>query len=85
MTYGHLSHAKVKSLGRWTSWTRDRLVSGLDAAFSRPRRGISWFDFSPEEKLAHFAMVDWAATYPDDPPSRTLLLEPDEDLWSTWA
>ena len=60
-------------------------MSDLEAAFSKPRRGIHWSDFSPEEKLACFDMVDWGATFPLDPPPRSLMFEPDEDQWSTWA
>ena len=85
LTFAHLNPAKVRSLGRRTSWTKALLMSDLAAAFSKPRLGISWSDFSPEEKLAHFGMVDWAASHPDDPPSRALMVEPDEDPWSTWA
>ena len=85
LTYGHLGQAKAQSLGRWTSWTRDLLISDLEASFTKPRRGIFWSDFSPEERLACFDMVDWGATYPLDPPPRSLMFEPDEDQWSTWA
>jgi len=76
---GHLGPNKVKSLGRWTSWTRDSLHSELDAMFSRPRRGVLWFDFSPEEKLAYFDMINWPESCPDDPPSRSLMFEPESD------
>ena len=69
----------MKSLGRWTSWTRDFLHSELDAKFSRPRRGVLWSNFSPEEKLAHFDMIDWPESCPDDPPSRSLMFEPESD------
>ena len=79
LRFGHLGPSKVKSLGRWTSWTRDSLHSELDAMFSRPRRGVLWFDFSPEEKLAHFDMIDWPDSCPDDPPSRSLMFEPESD------
>ena len=85
LTHGHLGQGKAKSLGRWTSWTRDLLLSDLAAAFNRPKRGISWSDFSLEEKLGCFDMVDWAETYPLDPPPRTLMFQPEEDQWSTWA
>ena len=85
LTYGHLSQSRAQSLGRWTSWTRDLLISDLEAAFTRPRRGIFWSDFSPEEKLARFDMVDWGASYPLDPPPRSLMFEPAEDHWSAWA
>ena len=85
LAFAHLNPTKVRSLGRRTSWTKALLMSDLAAAFSKPRLGISWSDFSPEEKLAHFGMVDWAASHPDDPPSRALMVEPDEDPWSTWA
>jgi len=85
LTFGHLSQAKVQSLGRWTSWTKSLLMSDLEAAFSKPRRGIIWSNFSPEEKLAHFDMVNWEATFPLDPPPRSLMFEADEDQWSTWA
>ena len=85
LTCGHLGQSRAQSLGRWTSWTRDLLISDLEAAFTRPRRGIFWSDFSPEEKLARFDMVDWGATYPLDPPPRSLMFEPAEDYWSTWA
>ena len=85
LTFGHLSQTKVQSLGRRTSWTKSLLMSDLEAAFSKPRRGIIWSDFSPEEKLAHFDMVNWEATFPLDPPPRSLMLEPEEDQWSTWA
>jgi len=60
-------------------------MSDLEAAFSKPRRGIIWSNFSPEEKLAHFDMVNWEATFPLDPPPRSLMFEADEDQWSTWA
>ena len=76
---GHLGPNKVKSLGRWTSWTRDSLHSELDAMFSRPRRGVLWFDFSPEEKLAFFDMINWPDSCPDDPPSRSLMFKPESD------
>ena len=85
LTFGHLGQTRAQSLGRWTSWTRDLLISDLEAAFTKPRRGIFWSDFNPEEKLACFDMVDWGATYPLDPPPRSLMFEPDEDQWSTWA
>ena len=85
LTCGHLGQSKAQSLGRWTSWTRDLLISDLEAAFTKPRRGIFWSDFSPEEKLACFDMVDWGATYPHDPPPRSLMFQPEEDPWSTWA
>ena len=85
LTYGHLSQAKAQSLGRWTSWTRDLLISDLEAAFTRPKRGIFWSGFSSEEKLACFDMVDWVTTCPLDPPPRSLMFEPAEDHWSTWA
>ena len=79
LRFGHLSPSKVKSLGRWTSWTRDSLHSELDAMFSRPKRGVLWFDFSPEEKLAYFDMINWPESCPDDPPSRSLMFEPESD------
>ena len=85
LTYGHLSQAKAQSLGRWTSWTRDLLISDLEAAFTRPKRGIFWSGFSSEEKLACFDMVDWVTTCPLDPPPRSLMFELAEDHWSTWA
>ena len=85
LTCGHLGQSRAQSLGRWTSWTRDLLISDLEAAFTKPRRSIFWSDFSPEEKLARFDMVDWGATYPLDPPPRSLMFEPAEDHWSTWA
>ena len=55
----------------------------LEQTFSR--RGDSWSNFSPEDKLACFDMVDWVTSCPDDPPSRSLMFEPKEDPWSTWA
>jgi len=79
LRFGHLNPSKVKSLGRWTSWTRDSLHSELDAKFSKPRRGVLWSDFSPEEKLAHFDMIDWPNSCPDDPPSRSLMFKPESD------
>ena len=79
LKFGHLGPSKVKSLGRWTSWTRDFLHSELDAMFSRPKRGVLWFDFSPEEKLAYFDMINWPDSCPDDPPSRSLMFEPESD------
>ena len=79
LRFGHLGPSKVKSLGRWTSWTRDSLHSELDAMFSRPKRGVLWFDFSPEEKLAFFDMINWPDSCPDDPPSRSLMFEPESD------
>ena len=90
LMFRHLRPAKVKSMGRWTSWTRVQLLSVLKETFSRPRRGTycdtpSWSDFSPEEKLGSFNMIDWAASYPLDPPPRSLMFEPEEDPWSTWA
>ena len=85
LTFGHLGQSRAQSMGRWTSWTRDLLISDLEAAFTKPRRSIFWSDFSPEEKLACFDMVDWGATYPLDPPPRSLMFEPAEDYWSTWA
>ena len=85
LTFSHLGQSRAQSLGRWTSWTRDLLISDLEAAFTKPRRSIFWSDFSPEEKLACFDMVDWGATYPVDPPPRSLMFEPAEDHWSTWA
>jgi len=85
LTFGHLGQTRAQSLGRWTSWTRDLLISDLEAAFTKPRRSIFWSDFSPEEKLACFDMVDWGATYPVDPPPRSLMFEPAEDHWFTWA
>ena len=85
LTCGHLGQSRAQSLGRWTSWTRDLLISDFEAAFTKPRRTIFWSDFSPEEKLACFDMVDWGATYPLDPPPRSLMFEPAEDHWSTWA
>ena len=47
--------------------------------FSRPKRGVLWFDFSPEEKLAYFDMINWPDSCPDDPPSRSLMFEPESD------
>ena len=47
--------------------------------FSRPKRGVLWFDFSPEEKLAYFDMINWPESCPDDPPSRSLMFEPESD------
>ena len=85
LTFSHLGQSRAQSLGRWTSWTRDLLISDLEAAFTKPRRSIFWSDFSPEEKLACFDMVDWGATYPLDPPPRSLMFKPAEDHWSTWA
>ena len=90
LMFQHLRPAKVKSMGRWTSWTRVQLLSVLKETFSRPRRGTycdtpSWSDFSQEEKLGSFNMIDWAASYPLDPPPRSLMFEPEEDPWSTWA
>ena len=85
LTFSHLGQSRAQSLGRWTSWTRDLLISDLEAAFTKPRRSIYWSDFSLEEKLACFDMVDWGATYPLDPPPRSLMFEPAEDHWSTWA
>ena len=86
LTFAHIKATlEVKSLGRPTKWTRQLLLSHLVAAFDRPRRGISWADFSPEEKLACFDMVDWASTCPLDPPSRSLMFQPEEDPWSNWA
>ena len=86
LAFAHIkSTLEVKSLGRPTKWTRQLLFSHLEGAFDRPRRGISWADFSPEEKLACFDMVDWAFTCPLDPPSRSLMFQPEEDPWSTWA
>ena len=85
LTCGHLGQSKAQSLGRWTSWTRELLLSDLAAAFTKPKRGIFWSDFSPEEKLDRFDMVDWAEAYPLDPPPRSLMFEPVEDQWSTWA
>ena len=85
LTFSHLGQSRAQSLGTWTSWTRDLLISDLEAAFTKPRRNIYWSDFSPTEKLACFDMVDWGATYPLDPPSRSLMFQPEEDPWSTWA
>ena len=79
LRFGHLGPSKMKSLGRWTSWTREFLHSELEAKFSRPRRGVLWSNFSPEEKLAHFDMIDWPESCPDDPPSRSLMFEPESD------
>ena len=83
--FRHLRPAKVKSMGRWTSWTRVKLLSFLEETFNKPRQGTYWSDFSPEEKLGSFKAIDWAASFPLDPPSRTLMFEPEEDPWSTWA
>jgi len=85
LTFSHLGQSRAQSLGTWTSWTRDLLISDLEAAFTKPRRNIYWSDFSPTEKLACFDMVDWGATYPLDPPPRALMFQPEEDQWSTWA
>ena len=85
LTFGHLKcTSQLMSLGRQTRWTRQLLLSELEAAFSK-RGGYSWSDFSPEEKLACFDMVDWAGSCPDDPPSRSLMFVPDQDQWSNWA
>ena len=74
----------MKSLGKQTRWSKELLLTTLKDAISNPRLGIHWDDFSEEEKLGTFNMIDWAAAYPDDIPSRSLLLE-SEDQWSTWA
>ena len=85
LTFGHLKcTSQLMSLGRQTRWTRQLLLSELEAAFSK-RGGYSWSDFSPEEKLACFDMVDWAVSCPNDPPSRSLMFVPDQDQWSNWA
>ena len=85
LTFGHLKcTSELMSLGRQTRWTKQLLLSELEAAFSK-RGGYSWSDFSPEEKLACFDMVDWAGSCPDDPPSRSLMFVPDQDQWSNWA
>ena len=84
LAFAHLKTSNVKSLGKQTRWTKELLFTTLEDAISNPRLGIHWADFSEEEKLASFNMIDWAASYPDDIPSRSLLLE-SEDQWSTWA
>ena len=86
LTFGHLKKctSELMSLGRQTRWTKELLLSELEAAFSK-RGGYSWSDFSPEEKLACFDMVDWAVSCPNDPPSRSLMFVPDQDQWSNWA
>ena len=85
LTFGHLKcTSELMSLGRQTRWTKQLLLSELEAAFSK-RGGYSWSDFSPEEKLACFDMVDWAVSCPNDPPSRSLMFEPDQDQWSNWT
>ena len=85
LTFGHLKFTyELMSLGRQTSWTKQLLLSELEAAFSK-RGGYSWSDFSPEEKLACFDMVDWAGSCPNDPPPRSLMFKPDQDQWSNWT
>ena len=84
LAFAHLKTSNVKSLGKQTRWTKELLLTTLENAISNPRLGIHWADFSEEEKLGTFNMIDWAAAYPDDIPSRSLLLE-SEDQWSTWA
>ena len=84
LAFAHLKTSSVKSLGKQTRWTKELLLTNLENAISNPRLGIHWADFSEEEKLGTFDMIDWAAAYPDDIPSRSLLLE-SEDQWSTWA
>ena len=85
LTFGHLKcTSQLMSLGRQTRWTRQLLLSELEAAFSK-RGGYSWSDFSPEEKLACFDMVDWAGSCPNDPPPRSLMFKPDQDQWSNWT
>ena len=85
MTLDHMDSDKVKSLGRPTSWTKDLLMSELEAAFHKPRFGILWSEFSLEEKVACFDSVDWAASYPLDLPPRHLMFERGKDEWSNWA
>ena len=61
------------------------LMSELEAAFHKPRFGILWSEFNLEEKVACFDSVDWAASYPLDPPPRYLMFEQGKDNWSNWA
>ena len=85
LTLNHMESNKVKSLGRPTSWTKDLLMSTLEAAFNKPRFGILWSEFGLEEKVACFDSVDWAASYPLDLPPRHLMFERGKDEWSNWA
>ena len=82
LTLGHLKTNKARSHGRWTLWTRDRLMSVLEATFAHPSQGIYWSELSPN---VLFDKVDWVASYPLDPPSRSLMIKPQEDQWLTWA
>ena len=85
LTLNHMESNKVKSLGRPTSWTKDLLMSTMEAAFNKPRFGILWSEFGLEEKVACFDSVDWAASYPLDLPPRHLMFERGKDEWSNWA
>ena len=85
MTLNHMESNKVKSLGRPTSWTKDLLMSTMEAAFNKPRFGILWSEFGLGEKVACFDSVDWAASYPLDLPPRHLMFERGKDEWSNWA
>lgn len=83
-TYASLNRAKAKLAGRWVSkWTKASLLASLDAFWTRPKHGLKWSDFSHEEKLLHFDMIDWPGC-PDDIPPKSLLFD-QVDPWSTWA
>ena len=82
MAFGKIKTSAVKALGKQTRWTRELLLATLETAVTNPRVNIFWNEFSWEEKLSSFDMIDWAASYPDDIPSRSLLFE---DPWSTWV
>ena len=79
--FSHLSLGKVTSLGRWTSWTGDRLEAFLSEAFTRPRFDMFWSEYTPEEKVEASKMVDWRESFPDDPPPSYLLA----DLGKVWS
>ena len=85
LKYAHLKTSQLKGIGKQSRWTKESLLFHLEAAFSNPRRGVIWTRCTLEEKVNFFDMVDWAAYCPDDPPSRALMFQPDEDPWSTWA
>ena len=83
-TYASLNTTKAMLAGRWVSkWTKASLQASLNTFWTRPKHGLKWSDFSQEEKLLHFDMIDWPGC-PDDIPPKSLLLD-QVDPWSTWA
>ena len=71
--FAKVKQSKAKALGKWTTWTSDRLEAFLSEAFTKPRLGVFWAEYTPEEKVEVSKMVDWEATFPEDPPPPYLL------------